>query len=127
MADVPNPSVPFVPNDPLFGEEWGLQNTSQQVPGPVGESSVNNPGFIGTSVPGADIDATLAWDRTTGDPSTVVADIDTGYFFEHPDLPGTCCAWDTLYNHNDATDDGGVFGVSDGEPWLAHGYPPRLF
>lgn len=127
VADVPNPSVPFVPNDPLFGEEWGLQNTGQQVPGPVGESSVNNPGFIGTSVPGADIDATLAWDRTTGDPSTVVADIDTGYFFEHPDLPGTCCAWDTLYNNNDATDDGGVFGVSDGEPWLAHGYPPGYF
>src|SRR5262249_21611586 len=72
-SSVPNdPTVPFVPNDPLFGQLWGLQNTGQDVQG-----------FVG-GVPGADISATLAWDRTVGDRSTVIADIDTGYYFEHP-------------------------------------------
>ena len=47
-----------LPNDPLLGQLWGL----------------------------TDIDAPAAWDRTVGTPSTVVADIDTGYRFEHPDL-----------------------------------------
>ena len=66
-------------------------------------------------MPGADIDATQAWDRTIGDPSTVVADIDSGYFFEDPDLANALLGWDTLYNNGDATDDPGVFGVSDGD------------
>ena len=113
VPNVPNPLMPFVPNDPLFGDEWALQNTGQQVPGYLGTPATD--GFAGTPVPGADISATLAWDRTIGDRSTVVADIDTGYFFEHPDLARALPGWDTLYNNNDATDDPGVFGVSDGD------------
>ena len=74
VPNVPNPLVPFVPNDPLFGDEWALQNTGQQVPGYLGTPATDR--FAGTPVPGADIDATQAWDRTIGDPSTVVADID---------------------------------------------------
>ena len=42
-------------------------------------------GFAG-ALPGADVDALAAWDRTRGTSSTVVADIDSGYRFEHPDL-----------------------------------------
>jgi subtilisin family serine protease len=63
-----------VPNDPLFGQLWGLQNLGQNVGGVTG------------AVAGADIDAVLAWDRTVGDPAVVVADIDTGYRFDDPDL-----------------------------------------
>jgi subtilisin family serine protease len=63
-----------VPDDPLFGQLWGLLNSGSGIRG-----------FAG-AVAGADIDASGAWDVTIGSPSTVVADIDSGYRFEHPDL-----------------------------------------
>lgn len=66
--------VEAIPNDPLFAQEWGLQNTGQAVDGlPAGKS-------------GNDIDVLPAWERTVGTPSTVVADIDTGYRANSPDL-----------------------------------------
>lgn len=68
-----------VPNDPLFDQLWGLQN-----------SGLGIDGFSG-AVAGDDIDAIGAWDRTVGTPNTVVADIDSGYRFEHPDLANV--AW----------------------------------
>jgi len=57
------------PNDPLFSSQWSLQNTGQ---------------LGGT--PGADIHATQAWNLTTGSASVVVAVIDTGVDYTHPDL-----------------------------------------
>lgn len=68
-----------VPNDPLFGELWGLQNLGLGIDG-----------FPG-AVAGDDIHVTSAWDRTVGSPSVVVADIDTGYRFNHEDLASV--AW----------------------------------
>jgi len=68
-----------VPNDPLFGQLWGLQN-----------SGLGIDGFAG-AVAGDDINVANAWNRTVGTPSTVVADIDSGYRFEHPDLANV--AW----------------------------------
>jgi subtilisin family serine protease len=66
--------VEAVPNDPLFAQQWGLQNTGQAVDGlPAGKS-------------GNDIDVLPAWERTVGSPSVVVADIDTGYRADSPDL-----------------------------------------
>ncbi|HEX3242671.1 MAG TPA: S8 family serine peptidase [Solirubrobacterales bacterium] len=62
-----------IPNDPLFGQLWGLLNTGAGV-------------HWQTATPGADITAPGAWLRTVGDPSVVVADLDSGYRFEHPDL-----------------------------------------
>jgi subtilisin family serine protease len=62
-----------LPNDPLFAEEWGLQNTGQTVNGLTGKA-------------GNDIDVVNAWNRTVGTPSTVVADIDSGYRADSPDL-----------------------------------------
>jgi len=61
-------------NDPLFGQQWALQNVGANVDGGAG------------AVPGADVNALAAWDRTRGTPSTVIADIDTGYRFDAPDL-----------------------------------------
>jgi subtilisin family serine protease len=58
-----------LPNDPRFGEMWDLHNTGQS-----------------GGVPDADIDAPEAWDLTTGDASVVVAVIDTGMDYTHPDL-----------------------------------------
>ncbi|MGA2813954.1 MAG: S8 family serine peptidase, partial [Candidatus Acidiferrum sp.] len=57
------------PNDPLFPQQWALQNTGQA-----------------TGTPGADIHATEAWSITTGSSDVVVAVIDTGIDYAHPDL-----------------------------------------
>jgi serine protease len=53
------------PNDPLFVQQWYLQSDP--------------------STPSA-IDAASAWDVTTGSASIVIADLDTGVRFDHPDL-----------------------------------------
>jgi subtilisin family serine protease len=97
-------SLDSVPNDPKFGELWGLSNSGAGIDG-----------FSG-AVAGADVNAPLAWDRTVGSPSTVIADIDSGYRFDSPDLgpvawtnPGEIAA-------NSTDDDGNGF-VDD-----VHGY-----
>ncbi len=66
--------VTAVPNDPLFTNLWGLQNTAQSVNGNTGTS-------------GADIRFVPAWAlaRPTTNP-VVVAVIDTGVDYTHPDL-----------------------------------------
>ncbi len=58
-----------VPDDPLFNQQWGLHNTGQT-----------------GGTPGADIRATSAWDVQTGSPDVVVAIIDSGTDYTHPDL-----------------------------------------
>ena len=61
------------PNDPSFPQEWGLNNTGQQV-------------NFTTGTPDADIDAKEAWSVSTGSPDVTVAVIDTGVDVTHPDL-----------------------------------------
>ena len=61
----------LTPNDPGFGNLWGLNNTGQT-----------------GGTPDADIDAPEAWDHWTGNGSTIVAVIDTGVDYTHPDLAG---------------------------------------
>ncbi len=62
-----------LPNDPFFGQEWGLLNTGQTVNGYHG-------------VAGADLNVTPAWGITTGSPAIVAAVLDTGVQYTHPDL-----------------------------------------
>ncbi len=62
------------PDDPRFNELWGLDNQGLNV------------GGVSTSTPGADIDALKAWEKTVGDASVVVADLDDGIRPDHPDL-----------------------------------------
>src|SRR5262245_36332834 len=62
------------PDDPSFGQLYGMDNTGQPIPG------------LGNGTPDADIDAPEAWNLTTGSSSIVVADIDTGVDYTHPDL-----------------------------------------
>jgi subtilisin family serine protease len=62
-----------VPSDPFFDEQWALRNTGQTVNGVAG-------------VPGADIGAVQAWERTTGSAEVKVAVLDSGVNFDQPDL-----------------------------------------
>ena len=57
------------PNDARFSEQWALNNTGQT-----------------GGQPGADISARAAWVTSTGSPTTVIAIIDSGVDFTHPDL-----------------------------------------
>jgi serine protease len=61
------------PDDPSFGQQWGLQNTGQLVNGVRGTR-------------GADINATAAWNLTTDSRPVVVAEVDSGVDYHHPDL-----------------------------------------
>ena len=61
------------PNDPSFGLQWGDLNTGQPVNGDAGTS-------------GADERSVPAWDVTTGSRSIVIAEVDTGVDYNHPDL-----------------------------------------
>jgi subtilisin family serine protease len=62
-----------VPDDPFFEEQWSLNNTGQDISGHIG-------------TPDADIDAPEAWDIQTGSSDVVVAVLDTGVDYLHPDL-----------------------------------------
>jgi subtilisin family serine protease len=97
-------SLASVPNDPKLGELWGLDNSGGGIDG------------FSNAVAGADINAPLAWDRTTGSPSTVIADIDSGYRFDAPDLGPVAWTNPAEIAGNSADDDGNGF-VDD-----VHGY-----
>ncbi len=109
-----------IPNDPLFDQLWGLQNTGLGVNG-----------FLG-AVPGDDINASDAWTQTIGTDTTVIADIDSGYRFEHPDLanvawtnPGEIAANSVDDDGNGIVDDvhGGDFVGNNGEAPTTDGNP----
>ncbi|MGE3819118.1 MAG: S8 family serine peptidase, partial [Isosphaeraceae bacterium] len=60
----------YTPNDPLFSRQWHLNNTGQA-----------------GGIVGADVKATEAWNLTQGgSPSIVVAVVDDGMEYTHPDL-----------------------------------------
>ncbi|MHB8861537.1 MAG: S8 family serine peptidase [Pirellulaceae bacterium] len=63
-----------MPNDPLFGDQWGLRNNGQP----------NENGYSG--LPDADIDATDAWAAGLPSGKTTVAVLDTGVLYTHEDL-----------------------------------------
>ena len=58
-----------MPNDAQFSQQWALDNTGQN-----------------GGTPGDDIDATQAWNITTGSRNVVVAVIDSGVDYTDPDL-----------------------------------------
>ena len=60
-------------DDTYFSLQWGLHNTGQSIQGQTG-------------IADADIDMPEAWDITTGDPGFVIAVIDSGTQWSHPDL-----------------------------------------
>ncbi len=84
------------PNDSYFGEQWGLDNTGQTNP------------YSGGGAPGADIDAPEAWDIETGSPDVIIAVIDCGIDYAHPDLA------DNIWINEDEIPDNGVDDDNNG-------------
>jgi subtilisin family serine protease len=71
----PNYIINFtaMPNDSAFSELWGLHNTGQQVNGVTGTQD-------------ADIDAPEAWDIITGSDNIIIAVLDSGVAYLHPEI-----------------------------------------
>jgi subtilisin family serine protease len=101
------------PNDPSFSQQWGFHNT----------------GLLGGTVD-ADVDAPEFWDIVDSTPGIVVAVLDSGLNYTHPDLQGIAWinpgeiagdgidndssgriddinGWDFVNSDNDPTDDHG--------------------
>ena len=102
------------PDDPRFQETYGLDN--------IGQTG---------GTPDADIDAPEAWDRQTGSPDVIVADIDTGVDYNHEDLaaniwinPGEIPGNGTDDDGNGYIDDyyGWDFANNDNDPMDDHGH-----
>ena len=70
-----------VPNDPNYGQLWGLKNTGQTVSTP--SYATNNPGIAGN-----DINAEAAWNILSDCSSVVTAVVDSGVNYNHEDLLG---------------------------------------
>lgn len=80
------PNIPsYIPNDPYFDNQWALHNTGQT-----------------DGIPDADIDAPEAWDIETGDSDVVIAIIDSGVDYTHPDLV------DNIWINNDEIPGNGI-------------------
>ena len=109
MVDVAEPNFIYraskTSNDPLMGNLWGLKNVGQK----------DSSGKVGT--PGMDIGVEQAWDITTGSEKMVVAVIDTGVDFNHPDLK------DNLWtNEAEANGQAGVDDDNNGVIDDIHGF-----
>ncbi|NOZ52112.1 MAG: S8 family serine peptidase [Gammaproteobacteria bacterium] len=120
-------SVNLIPNDPLLNELWGLNNTGQVVPAEgIPRSDTDQVGL-----PDADIDAPEAWDVVVADPTVVIAVIDTGVDYNHPDLaanmwvnPGEIADNGIDDDNNGFIDDihGADFRNNDADPMDDHGH-----
>lgn len=92
-AEQGGPALPMsgvIPNDPRFGDMWGMLNTGQS-----------------NGIAGADISATDAWAIGTGSREVVIAILDSGIDYNHPDL-----------NANMWTNESGYYGANfvEGSP-----------
>lgn len=94
--------VPYgdIPTDPAYGYQWALDNNVNQ----------------DEAVPAIDVNAKTAWADGVGQPSDtsdkpVVAVVDTGVDYNHPDLKGIM--WDDGENYPELTElGGGMYGVN---------------
>lgn len=91
----PSPTA-TTPTDPLYPQQWGLNNT----------------GSGGVGLAGADIGASEAWDQQTGSNLVIIAIVDEGTDTQHPDLMAK------IVTPYDATD-----GDNNQDPnsWDGHG------
>jgi subtilisin family serine protease len=98
-------SINNTPNDPRFGELWGLNNTGANDPS-------RTPG-----TEGADISAFRAWDIEKGSKGIKIAVIDTGVDYTHPDLAANMWANEAELNGEEGVDDDGNGFIDDIHGW----------
>ncbi len=91
-------------NDPYLADQWHLINT--------GNTSVCK-----TAVEGADVSVKDAWRLTAGDPSVIVAVLDGGVMYNHPDLAANMWTNESELAGEQGKDDDGNGYIDD-----IHGY-----
>ena len=91
-------------NDPLYSLQWNIENDGEMAE------------LGGKAKAGADVQVVEAWERSKGDESIIVAVLDEGIYWEHPDLRANI--WDNK------DEDGGWFDDKDknGYEGDKHGY-----
>lgn len=94
-------------NDPLFSKQWNISNQTDNYP------------YSG-SVTGEDVNVREAWALTGGDPSIIVAVVDEGVDYTHPDLSANM--WtnpnptkNDLHGYNFVKDNGSVSWLVNGD------------
>jgi hypothetical protein len=92
------------PDDPEFGLLWGLDNSGQIVNGTSGTKD-------------ADINAPEAWDSATDCDGIVIAVIDSGIDYDHPDLRDNMWSNADELAGGDGVDDDGNGYVDDVRGW----------
>ena len=98
----PAPQTTGVFNDPLLPDQWHY---------------INDGKVVGDAVAGADINVKDAWKLTAGDSRVIVAVIDEGVDFEHPDLKDNMWVNEAEKNGQTGVDDDGNGYIDD-----IHGY-----
>ena len=106
---------PFIiPNDPYFPVQWYLDNTGQE-----------------SGTPDCDIDAPEAWEKMVGSPDIVIAIVDSGIDFTHPDLADNIWINEDEIPDNNLDDDengyvddvrGWDFAYNDNDPMDLNGH-----
>jgi subtilisin family serine protease len=113
MSYMANPAVEYaepnyiahklavIPNDTFFGNQWSLQNL----------------GTYAGGTPGADISATDAWSVSTGNHNVIVAVLDTGIDYTHPDLVGNIWTNSRETSCTDGIDNDHNLKIDDCKGW----------
>ena len=101
--------IAAAPDDPGYPSQWGLHNTGQA-----------------GGTPGADIQAEDAWNISTGSDDVIIAVVDTGVAYDHPDLAPNIWVNTRELNGTPGVDDDGNGYIDDYYGWdfIDHdGYP----
>ncbi|WP_203295245.1 S8 family serine peptidase [Luteirhabdus pelagi] len=110
-------SMSTIPNDALFGRQWGMYNDGTFT--------------LSDAEEGVDIDMENAWDIETGSSDLVIAVLDSGVKYDHPELAGRL--WTNEDEVMDGTDTDGngyiddvngwnfAYGTNDGTDDVGHG------
>ena len=94
-------------NDPLLKYQWHLINNGEQQLYPGSKNEGGQAGFVA----GADVNVKDAWNKCKGHPSIIVAVLDEGIDFSHPDLKASM--WvneDEIWRSTEDNDGNGYAG-----------------
>ena len=97
-------AVNITPNDYFFELQWNLENTGQSNP------------YSGEGTPDCDIDASEAWVMETGNSDIIIAVIDSGIDYNHPDLAENIWINKDEIPDNDIDDDNNGY-IDDVRGW----------